>query len=167
MYSILLFTVLFGSSTTKFMEMELIGTQQLNRTVHEILEFFPLTTAKFFFTFQQSYSSLKLTPLWLRHRGVDQARSIKKKNIQRCKKCHWVVTYDCFYCPFKALDTRECYLLSYFWKSCDIVPLIHCLQVLALMNASNNSCSPAIIDYTEFYNTALDHTDLMKVMQRL
>ncbi len=36
-------------------------------------------------------------------------------------------------------------------------------QVLALINASNNSCSPAIIDYTEFYNTALDHTDLMKV----
>jgi hypothetical protein len=37
-------------------------------------------------------------------------------------------------------------------------------QVLALINASNNSCSPAIIDYTEFYNTALDHTDLMKVL---
>jgi hypothetical protein len=38
--------------------------------------------------------------------------------------------------------------------------------VLALMNASNNSCSPAIIDYTEFYNTALDHTDLMKVFKK-
>jgi hypothetical protein len=40
-------------------------------------------------------------------------------------------------------------------------------QVLALINASNNSCSPAIIDYTEFYNTALDHTDLMKVLHIL
>ena len=37
------------------------------------------------------------------------------------------------------------------------------LQVLALMNAANNSCSPTIIDYTEFYNIALDHMDLMKV----
>ena len=37
------------------------------------------------------------------------------------------------------------------------------MQVLALMNAANNSCSPTIIDYTEFYNMALDHMDLMKV----
>jgi len=35
-------------------------------------------------------------------------------------------------------------------------------KVLALMNAANNSCSPTIIDYTEFYNIALDHMDLMK-----
>ena len=37
-------------------------------------------------------------------------------------------------------------------------------QVLALMNAANNSCSPTIIDYTEFYNITLDHMDLMKVI---
>ena len=36
-------------------------------------------------------------------------------------------------------------------------------KVLALMNAANNSCSPTIIEYTEFYNIALDHMDLMKV----
>ena len=50
-------------------------------------------------------------------------------------------------------------LLLYFLRVCGVV----CVQVLALVNASNNSCSPASIDYTEFYNTALDHTDLMKV----
>ena len=32
------------------------------------------------------------------------------------------------------------------------------------MNAANNSCSPTIIEYTEFYNIALDHMDLMKVV---
>ena len=37
-------------------------------------------------------------------------------------------------------------------------------KVLALMNAANNSCSPTIIEYTEFYNIALDHMDLMKVL---
>ena len=41
------------------------------------------------------------------------------------------------------------------------------MQVLALMNAANNSCSPTIIDYTEFYNMALDHMDLMKVFTLL
>ena len=41
------------------------------------------------------------------------------------------------------------------------------MQVLALMNAANNSCSPTIIDYTEFYNMALDHMDLMKVFTML
>ena len=39
------------------------------------------------------------------------------------------------------------------------------LQVLALINASNNSCSPTIIEYIEFYNMALDHMDLMKVIK--
>ena len=37
-------------------------------------------------------------------------------------------------------------------------------QVLALLNAANNSCCPTIVEYTEFYNIALDHTDLMKVI---
>jgi len=35
-------------------------------------------------------------------------------------------------------------------------------KVLALINASNNSCTPPLVEYTEFYNTALDHMDLMK-----
>ena len=35
--------------------------------------------------------------------------------------------------------------------------------MLALINAANNSCSPTIVEYSEFYNTALDHMDLMKV----
>ena len=40
-------------------------------------------------------------------------------------------------------------------------------KVLALINAANNSCSPTIIEYTEFYNIALDHMDLMKVAMLL
>ncbi|CAM1307290.1 HECTD2 (predicted) [Pycnogonum litorale] len=34
-------------------------------------------------------------------------------------------------------------------------------KVLALLNASNNMCRPQKIDYSEFYNSALDHIDLM------
>ena len=36
-------------------------------------------------------------------------------------------------------------------------------KVLALVNAANNACYPTIIDYSEFYNIALDHMDLMQV----
>ncbi|XP_065882885.1 probable E3 ubiquitin-protein ligase HECTD2 isoform X2 [Dysidea avara] len=34
-------------------------------------------------------------------------------------------------------------------------------KVLALLNAANSLHHPPLISYTEFYNTALDHTDLM------
>ncbi|XP_043222721.1 probable E3 ubiquitin-protein ligase HECTD2 isoform X1 [Amphibalanus amphitrite] len=36
------------------------------------------------------------------------------------------------------------------------------IKVLALINAANNAASPALISYTEFYNHALDHVDLMQ-----
>ncbi|KAK6635852.1 hypothetical protein RUM44_001106 [Polyplax serrata] len=35
-------------------------------------------------------------------------------------------------------------------------------KVLALINAANNSCNPPLLHYTEFYNSALDHIDLMQ-----
>ncbi|XP_054263843.1 probable E3 ubiquitin-protein ligase HECTD2 isoform X2 [Macrosteles quadrilineatus] len=35
-------------------------------------------------------------------------------------------------------------------------------KVLALINAANNGSSPPLLDYTEFYNSALDHIDLMQ-----
>ncbi|XP_046686102.1 probable E3 ubiquitin-protein ligase HECTD2 [Homalodisca vitripennis] len=35
-------------------------------------------------------------------------------------------------------------------------------KVLALVNAANNGSSPPLLDYTEFYNSALDHVDLMQ-----
>ncbi|KAL1122994.1 hypothetical protein AAG570_003318 [Ranatra chinensis] len=36
------------------------------------------------------------------------------------------------------------------------------VKTLALINAANNSSSPPLLDYTEFYNCALDHVDLMQ-----
>ncbi|ODN03165.1 putative E3 ubiquitin-protein ligase HECTD2 [Orchesella cincta] len=35
-------------------------------------------------------------------------------------------------------------------------------RVLALLNAANNGCQPALLHYSEFYNSALDHVDLMQ-----
>ncbi|GFG39371.1 hypothetical protein Cfor_08324 [Coptotermes formosanus] len=35
-------------------------------------------------------------------------------------------------------------------------------KTLALINAANNSSTPPLLDYTEFYNSALDHMDLMQ-----
>ncbi|XP_046990929.1 probable E3 ubiquitin-protein ligase HECTD2 [Schistocerca americana] len=35
-------------------------------------------------------------------------------------------------------------------------------RALALINAANNSSSPPLLDYTDFYNSALDHVDLMQ-----
>ncbi|XP_024215638.1 probable E3 ubiquitin-protein ligase HECTD2 isoform X1 [Halyomorpha halys] len=35
-------------------------------------------------------------------------------------------------------------------------------KTLALINAANNASSPPLLDYTEFYNSALDHMDLMQ-----
>ncbi|XP_035713374.1 probable E3 ubiquitin-protein ligase HECTD2 isoform X1 [Folsomia candida] len=35
-------------------------------------------------------------------------------------------------------------------------------RVLALINAANNGCQPALLHYSEFYNSALDHVDLMQ-----
>lgn len=38
-------------------------------------------------------------------------------------------------------------------------------KVLALLNAANSLCSPPIIPYTDFYNSTLDHIDLMEDYQ--
>ncbi|XP_073997880.1 probable E3 ubiquitin-protein ligase HECTD2 isoform X3 [Rhodnius prolixus] len=35
-------------------------------------------------------------------------------------------------------------------------------KTLALINAANNAANPPLLDYTEFYNSALDHMDLMQ-----
>ncbi|KAI5707004.1 hypothetical protein M8J76_014059 [Diaphorina citri] len=35
-------------------------------------------------------------------------------------------------------------------------------KTLALFNAANNAMYPPLVDYTEFYNSALDHIDLMQ-----
>ncbi|XP_053548302.1 probable E3 ubiquitin-protein ligase HECTD2 [Bombina bombina] len=38
-------------------------------------------------------------------------------------------------------------------------------KVLALLNAANSLCNPPIIPYTDFYNSTLDHIDLMEEYQ--
>ena len=77
---------------------------------------------------------------------------------------YFCLVFIFFYLPFILESIAPIVELLNYCVTVNLVPsIIYLMQVLALMNAANNSCSPTIIDYTEFYNMALDHMDLMKV----